>query len=404
MPYTLKLSNGTVLTTVNDASLNISTSLTFVGRNYSGYGSIIDQNFVYLLQNFANSTMPTNSIQGQLWFNTGNQQLNVNYNGNVIGNAFKSLAYLNTSTTQPASLNNGDLWWNGSQLAICNGIDYTTIIGPPANAQSWVFDNSSYWDPVLYDLNTDVPGITPILTIASSITTSTTNNYNIPALFPSSGNLLDTFGNGGIVQGITLAGCDENGSSQLAGNYFWGTAAEALSAYVKTTPTSNNGSFYVPFFSDLSGNQSAYTTSTFYFNPANNVLHVTASAALYADLAERYEADTEYEIGTVVVIGGDKEITVTTVVGDMAVAGVISRNPAYMMNADAGNDQTHPYVALKGRVMCKVKGPVKKGQSLVTSTIPGYAQAYLGTENPRSIFAVSLQDFVGEQGLIEVKI
>jgi len=91
-------------------------------------------------------------------------------------------------------------------------------------------------------------------------------------------------------------------------------------------------------------------------------------------------------------------------VGDMAVAGVISQNPAYMMNSGAGDDQTHPYVALKGRVLCKVTGPIKKGSSLVTSSTPGYAQKYSGTEHARAIFAVSLQDFEGSQGVIEVKI
>ncbi len=70
MPYILKKTNGTTLTTVQDASVDNSTSLTFVGRNYSGYGQPIEENFVKLLENFANTTAPAKPIQGQLWFNS----------------------------------------------------------------------------------------------------------------------------------------------------------------------------------------------------------------------------------------------------------------------------------------------------------------------------------------------
>jgi hypothetical protein len=87
-------------------------------------------------------------------------------------------------------------------------------------------------------------------------------------------------------------------------------------------------------------------------------------------LAENYTADADYLPGTVVVFGGDKEITVTTTSHDTRVAGVISTNPAYLMNgANAGLP-----VAFTGRVPCQVQGPVTKGQVLVTSTIAGVAQ------------------------------
>ena len=101
----------------------------------------------------------------------------------------------------------------------------------------------------------------------------------------------------------------------------------------------------------------------------NNVYGVSVQAK-YADLAERYEADQGYANGTVVVFGGEKEITVTSQDHDPRVAGVISTNPAYLMNA------ANPGlpVALQGRVPCQVKGPVSKGDVLVTSAIPGVAE------------------------------
>ena len=75
--------------------------------------------------------------------------------------------------------------------------------------------------------------------------------------------------------------------------------------------------------------------------------------ATYADLAERYEADSEYEPGTVVVFGGDKEITTTDVDADYRVAGVISTDPGLKLNSSAGDDKTHPYLALRGRAPVK---------------------------------------------------
>ena len=127
--------------------------------------------------------------------------------------------------------------------------------------------------------------------------------------------------------------------------------------------------------------------------------------ATYADLAERYEADAEYEPGTVVVFDGDKEITTTDVEADYKVAGVISTDPGLKMNSNAGEDSTHPYVALKGRVPCKIIGPVKKGDLIVTSKTPGYGKSVGGADMGRSVFAKSLvnNDDSGEK-IIEVAI
>jgi len=102
-----------------------------------------------------------------------------------------------------------------------------------------------------------------------------------------------------------------------------------------------------------------------------NNIYGTAIHAAYADLAENYTADAEYAPGTVVVFGGDKEITVTTTSHDTRVAGVISTDPAYLMN---GATVGLP-VAMTGRVPCQVQGPVTKGQVLVTSATAGVAEA-----------------------------
>jgi hypothetical protein len=98
-----------------------------------------------------------------------------------------------------------------------------------------------------------------------------------------------------------------------------------------------------------------------------NVVHATSTAAQYADLAERYEADCELAVGDVVKLGGHAEITKCGKELDDAVFGVVSESPAFLMNAQAGNNDTHPMIALKGRVLVKVKGTGKAGDRIVSA-------------------------------------
>jgi len=108
----------------------------------------------------------------------------------------------------------------------------------------------------------------------------------------------------------------------------------------------------------------------------NNVYAISTSAqantALYADLAENYLADATYEVGSVLIFGGEQEVTVTKLKGDTRVAGVVSEKPGYLMNAGAEGDFVTA-IALQGRVPVNVVGIVKKGDLLVSASIPGYA-------------------------------
>lgn len=135
-----------------------------------------------------------------------------------------------------------------------------------------------------------------------------------------------------------------------------------------------------------------------------NVIYGHTVEATYADLAERYSADAPYEPGTVLVFGGEAEVTTTTKIADRAVAGVISTEPAYLMNSKAGNSQTHPAIALKGRVPCKVVGVVKKGDLLVTSNVPGHAKAALDSEIlVGTVIGKAIEDKSGvAPGIVEV--
>jgi hypothetical protein len=118
-------------------------------------------------------------------------------------------------------------------------------------------------------------------------------------------------------------------------------------------------------------------------------IYSSAISSAFADLAERYESDHNYQPGTVVIFGGDREITVSTQLCDPRVAGVISTDPGYLMNVES----TGLAVALTGKVPCFVVGPVQKGSLLVQSSVKGIAQALIPSDwVPGCVIGKSLVD------------
>ena len=136
-------------------------------------------------------------------------------------------------------------------------------------------------------------------------------------------------------------------------------------------------------------------SDTGYFNQ----VFAQATTALYADLAEVYAADADYPPGTVVVFGGDKEVTIALLPGDPKVAGVISEKPSYLMNNGLTADH-RATVALTGRVPTLVYGPVVKGDMMISAG-NGYAQSCC---NPAmgTVIGKALHSFDGKDGTIEI--
>lgn len=137
--------------------------------------------------------------------------------------------------------------------------------------------------------------------------------------------------------------------------------------------------------------------SSVYFN----TVHAKSTSAQYADLAEMYIGDADYAPGTVLVFGGEQEVTMSTMDADTAVAGVVSSAPAYIMNASLNPEQGYPVkVALQGRVECQVLGPVKKGDLLVSA---GQGRAK-SEPNARAgtIIGKALENLEAKIGTIEV--
>ena len=132
MSYTINLTNGNVFAVIPDATINQSSSMTLIGKNYAGYGQFLDDNFIHLLENGANGTPPLAPLIGQLWFNTTVGALQV-YNGSI----FKALGGATVSATAPVSANSvtGDLWYDtvNQQVNVWSGSAWI-LVGPAYTA------------------------------------------------------------------------------------------------------------------------------------------------------------------------------------------------------------------------------------------------------------------------------
>jgi hypothetical protein len=178
---------------------------------------------------------------------------------------------------------------------------------------------------------------------------------------------------------INLPGVNASGNQNTSG-----TAAVATT--VTAADESSDTSCNVLFVTAASGNLPAKTGTNLTFNSSAGSLATTtfvgnltgtATAAQYSDVAERFASDSAYTPGTVVALGGAEEITQVNEEGSDEVFGVISSldQAAFKMNGGAGNDDTHPYIAMTGRVDVKVIGSVNKGDRLISASVPGYAKA-----------------------------
>ena len=108
MAYQVNKTDGTIVATVADGQIDtLSTDLTLIGKNYSGFGESLNENFIKLLENFSSTTQPSNPIKGQIWFDGTENKLKV-----YSGTAFVPVSSATISNTQPSTLGVGDLWFN----------------------------------------------------------------------------------------------------------------------------------------------------------------------------------------------------------------------------------------------------------------------------------------------------
>ena len=196
---------------------------------------------------------------------------------------------------------------------------------------------------------------------------------------------------GTVLTGNISAAGFQGGASgfSITGNI---TGANLTTAGVLNVNSGSAATAIVNGAANAVGNIGSTTT---YFNN----IFAQATTALYADLAEVYEADADYEPGTVVSFGGTKEVTVSATEGDPTVAGVISANPSYLMNNGLTADH-RAIVALTGRVHTSVTGVVTKGAMMISAG-NGHARASAAPAMG-PVIGKALENFDGESGIIEI--
>lgn len=343
--------DGTLLTTVQDGTIDTSSAtIKFPGRGFQNYGESINENILWIAQSFANATAPVNPITGQLWYDTTHSLVKF-YSGTV----WIVVDGIFLSATEPVTGNNVAAPWydtTNKQLHIWNGTKWD-MVGPLGSA-----------------INTDPqnPAIPTFSSLDAARISDSGSAYHQVWRLTVGGTLLAIISKDAsftplpAITGFAAVHPGFNINSSITDVGYFGD--EALFRNTQTNLPSvdntwNLGSAGLKF-------ANVYATN---FNGV-------ATSALYADVAERYESDEPLEPGTVVMLGGRKEVAACRNYGDDEVFGVVSTNPAFKMNSDAGSDDTHPYIALLGRVPCKVMGSVYKGQRIMGSNTPGVAQAW----------------------------
>lgn len=458
MAYQIDRYDNTLLTRVEDGTIDQTTDLKFIGKNYAGYGEIQNENFLFLLENFSSANPPPRPISGQLWYDAANTQLKY-----YDGTKFRVAGGAEIGPTQPSGLGVGDFWWDttNEQLYVYNGTSFV-LVGPQgvgegitAMVSLTVRDTlgvaipiiaATIDDEIVYVISsqsftpnsTDLPNFVRVqkgLTVKGANANGITSNQISDNDFMYFGTATDsirlagreadeyvlksnaefnglvTFPDAGLAVGNDqdLKINIENDNKAVFANEIGtelrfkakqevgsnivhsvsitaeGVIPAADSAYSLGSSTAKWSTVFANSFNGTSTQSDAlkvteggayldaYITPPQTANPsstestiaardtAGNLRAVlfqgTATTARYADLAEKYTTQENYAVGTVVAvcIHPDHEAELCTV-SDIPL-GVISENPAYLMNADAEGQA----VALVGRVPVRVLGAVQKG-------------------------------------------
>lgn len=333
MAYTINLTNGSIFAVIADGTINTGSSVSLPGKNYAGYGEFLDENFIQMLENFS-STATSGGLP--------------------------------TSSKLGAPLT-GQLWWDSTNgvLKVYNGTQWKAAGSTTSSATAPSSPNVGdlWWDTANTQLKawsgstwvvigpSSIGGtgvqattITDTLAVVHPVITFTISNNVIAILSQSSS----------FTPGSAITGWGSGGIQQVNPGMNLSTASGGIYEFIGRS-----------------------------------------TSAEYADLAERFAADSELEPGTVVEIGGTAEITKCNSDLSENVFGVISTNAAYLMNADAGSNATHPPVAMTGRVPVKVVGQVRKGDRLVAAGNGQARSAQAGEATPFNVIGRALANADG---------
>jgi hypothetical protein len=422
MSYTINLTDGTIFAVVADGTINTDSSQTLVGKNYAGYGEFVNENYIRLLENASNTSAPGAPLTGQLWWDKTNNVMKV-YNGTI----FKVISAATASASQPTSNVTGDLWFDttNDQLKAYNGSSFITI-GPAStsgegtsgaivttitdsapgsdhvivqmyvnNVIVSIFSKDATFTPAaaISGFATIGPGLNMSTTVANAVFNGTATNADTldtlnstsfmrsDAATSNNTSISITSDTGLYVGGdsdarIFVSGTDvyHNNQTQDGDMIFQvndgGVTTTALTIDGATaalvapkTLTLNSGDAVTALINGGTAGVGNIGTASIPFN----TVHARATSAEYADMAERFHADAEYAAGTIVELGGVNEVTLCVEELSEKVFGVVSTKAAYLMNGGAGTNETHPPIAMTGRVPVNVMGFVTKGDRLVSA-------------------------------------
>lgn len=447
MSYNVSTFSGSKTVIVEDGTINNSLDIFLVGKNFSGYGEVQNQNLIYLLENFAGSQPPSNPLNGQLWYDTINKKIKV-YDESI--SVWKSTT-TEVSNTPPNGRSIGDLWWDSvnNQLYGYNGSSYV-LIGPQSIPG---FGTTQIKTITLNDINNNA--YTVLASYVNDSVVFVVSNEEFELNLTSQLNLGGSTVFKNIKKGITLFNTTneiDEGVTQ-GSSIIWGSSSNSLklngysstdfwlksendltnftdliklsdegftlgqdndlSVFIQNGTSNLSEDGLVPIIRSNTSNIIKFQTLNFgnnYFTPLklvgsnilpgiSNLTDIGSSTLTFkdvyaqnfngtlissgADLAEKYLADKNYEPGTVVSIGGVAEITECN--EDSIVLGVISDRPAHIMNSTLKNGIN---VALKGRILVKVIGKIKKGEPLKS-----YSNGCsIKSNDKNNFFAISLEN------------
>ena len=364
MSYTITLTDGAIFATIPDGTINTTSSMTLVGKNYAGYGQFINDDIIRLLENGSNTTAPGAPLQGQLWYDQTTSTMKM-----YTGSTFKVISGATASSTAPSvSTVAGDLWYDtvDAQLNVYSGSAWI-LVGPSYTGNTGV---SGAIVTTITDTNA-VSHVAVEMYVADAVVGIFSKDAAYtPTVAPAGGG----WSGSKLVQpGLTMAGTIGGVTQLLQGTannalYLGGTIASGYMqntgnqtlAGTLTINTAAGATAIVNGAGNAIGNIGSISS---YFNQ----VFAQSTTALYADVAERFASDEIYEPGTVVELGGSAEITRVQADASDRVFGVISTRPAFTMNGGAGDNNTHPPVAITGRVPVMVTGVVNKGDRLISA-------------------------------------
>jgi hypothetical protein len=364
MAYTINLTNGNILATIADGTINsTTTSLTLIGKNYAGYGTFLNDNLVHILENASNSTAPTTPLTGQLWWDTaGNLKV-------YTGSAFKNLGSITAANAKPSSAVTGNSWWDTvNQQFYVYDPNYSSnagwaLIGPAATA-------SQGTSGAIVGSISDNAG-----NLATHVAVNVYVSSTLVGIFSK-----DSYTPSATISGFTTIYPGLNLSSTLANTKVWGTAytADQLGGVVAASyaRTDTNTTFTAPVTISSASGLTVGPSSTFNLNLNGNVVQLN-NTVNNSNIAIRANTAGSY-VNSILIDGSTSNVTMAA---NLLVSSNVNATNGVFTNAVATGNVTAANVTVSANVNASqgvFSSNVKAANVVVTANVNAVAGIYSG--------------------------